>query len=186
LLPDENVEDFEGLRASLIGALGPVGELEMLLTDRVVACAWRLRRLGRVETGLYVHRFHTDIAREAQQDADACVADPVEDLMDCLETVRDREKLEAAVARGREADRASRELPLARLGGLFAHEAAESDSFSKLSRYEAGIERALYRALHELQRVQAARTGDSAGLPVALDVDVNVSAVPPAKADPTH
>ena len=39
-----------------------------------------------------------------------------------------------------------------------------------LSRYEAGLERALYRALHELQRLQAARQGRAVPLPVAIDV----------------
>ena len=51
------------------------------------------------------------------------------------------------------------------------------DAFSKLSRYEAGLERALYRALHELQRLQAARSGQSVGLPAVVEVDV--SAGPP-------
>ena len=42
--------------------------------------------------------------------------------------------------------------------------------FSSLSRYEAGIERGLYKALHELQRLQAARRDQGAQLPVAIDV----------------
>jgi hypothetical protein len=45
---------------------------------------------------------------------------------------------------------------------------------SKLSRYEAGIERGLYKALHELQRLQAARRADGdAPPPLAIDVDVS-------------
>jgi hypothetical protein len=39
-----------------------------------------------------------------------------------------------------------------------------------MSRY--ALERALYRALHELQRIQATRNGASAPLPVAIDIDV--------------
>lgn len=42
-----------------------------------------------------------------------------------------------------------------------------------LSRYEAGIERSLYRALHELQRIQAYRSGVAAPLPVAIDISSN-------------
>jgi len=37
---------------------------------------------------------------------------------------------------------------------------------------ESGIERGIYRALHELQRLQAARSGS---LPIATDVDVTLS-----------
>jgi hypothetical protein len=50
------------------------------------------------------------------------------------------------------------------------------DRFTKLFRYETTLERALYRALHELQRLQAARAGQSVPAPAILDVDVNVSA----------
>jgi hypothetical protein len=45
---------------------------------------------------------------------------------------------------------------------------------SKLSRYETAIERSLYRALHELQRLQAARrTHGNASPPLAIDVEVS-------------
>lgn len=44
------------------------------------------------------------------------------------------------------------------------------DTFAVLSRYEVALERSLYGALHELQRLQAARAGAGAPLPVAVDV----------------
>lgn len=47
-----------------------------------------------------------------------------------------------------------------------------SDALAKLARYETGIDRALHRALHELQRLQAARQGQAVPLPVAVDVTV--------------
>ncbi|MBM4031949.1 MAG: hypothetical protein FJ291_09205 [Planctomycetes bacterium] len=46
------------------------------------------------------------------------------------------------------------------------------DAFDKLVRYEAHIQRGFYRALHELQRLQAERKGGQAPLPLAVDVDV--------------
>ena len=42
-----------------------------------------------------------------------------------------------------------------------------------LTRYEAAIERSMYRALHELERVQASRAGQSVPLPMTIDVDVS-------------
>ena len=48
----------------------------------------------------------------------------------------------------------------------------QGDQLSKLSRYEAMLERGLFRALHELQRVQAARLGRPVALPVAVDVSL--------------
>ena len=44
-----------------------------------------------------------------------------------------------------------------------------------LSRYESTLERSLFKALHELQRLQAERQGDAVPLPEAVDVEVSVS-----------
>jgi len=43
-------------------------------------------------------------------------------------------------------------------------------------RYETALERSLYKALHELQRLQAARAGVPVPPPAAADVDVTVMA----------
>ena len=60
------------------------------------------------------------------------------------------------------------------LGLAFVRDADGANAFSKLSRYEAAIERGLYKALHELQRLQAARRGDgNFPPPAAIDVDVS-------------
>ena len=55
------------------------------------------------------------------------------------------------------------------LGDAFA---AAADALGTLSRYEAGLDRSLYAALHELQRLQAARSGEPVRVPAALDVTV--------------
>jgi len=62
----------------------------------------------------------------------------------------------------------------ATLGQTFIRDAETANAFSKLSRYETAIERSLYKALHELQRLQAARRADgSVPPPAAIDVDVS-------------
>ncbi len=61
------------------------------------------------------------------------------------------------------------------LGMAFIKQGTGGDAFSKLSRYEAAIERSLYKALHELQRLQAARDGGNVPLPLAVDADVSLS-----------
>lgn len=45
-----------------------------------------------------------------------------------------------------------------------------ANSFATLYRYESSIDRCLYRALHELQRLQATRMGEDVPPPMALDV----------------
>src|SRR5437899_276494 len=53
LLPDENAHHLASLRRHFYAELQPVGDLETLLVDRMVASAWRLRRLHAVEAGVF-------------------------------------------------------------------------------------------------------------------------------------
>jgi len=50
----------------------------------------------------------------------------------------------------------------------------EPDVLDKVARYEDGLERSLFRNLHELQRLQAARSGVVVAPPAAVDVDLTV------------
>ena len=59
------------------------------------------------------------------------------------------------------------------LGEALSEDFSNNDTYGKLIRYEASIERGIYKALHELQRIQAARIGEKPPLPVAVDVDIN-------------
>jgi len=50
----------------------------------------------------------------------------------------------------------------------------QTDAYGKLSRYEAHLERSMYRALHELQRLQVARHNNvDVTPPAALDVTIH-------------
>jgi hypothetical protein len=59
------------------------------------------------------------------------------------------------------------------LGEAVTRQMQSSDVFGKLQRYETHIERGLFRALHELQRLQATRQGHTVPAPVALDITTN-------------
>ncbi len=60
------------------------------------------------------------------------------------------------------------------MGSFFSRDFANHDTYGKFIRYESSIERGIYRALHELQRLQAARTGDITPLPpIAIDVNTD-------------
>lgn len=48
-----------------------------------------------------------------------------------------------------------------------------SNAYGTFVRYEASIERGIYKALHELQRIQAARNGEKPPAPIAIDVDIS-------------
>ena len=125
LLPHENEASLVQLNERLRSQLQPDGELESLLVERIVAAAWRLRRVLAVEAGIY------------EEQSDGFI----------------------------------RELGL---GETFIQDATGANAFSKLSRYETTIERGLYKALHELQRLQAARRAEANVVPpLAVDVDVS-------------
>ena len=115
LIDGETEGELIAFGKRLRAEFAPVGEFELMLADKIVATAWRLRRLVQVEAALF----------------------------DNEKSLRDA------------------------FGGY------SGNRMLQLGRQEAGLERALYRALHELQRLQAARHG--ADVPVPEVVDVTVS-----------
>ncbi len=58
-------------------------------------------------------------------------------------------------------------------GEALSYDFANYDSYGKFVRYETSLERSIYKALHELQRLQATRQGEKLPLPVAIDVDIS-------------
>ncbi|MCD6161463.1 MAG: hypothetical protein J7K40_03500 [candidate division Zixibacteria bacterium] len=52
-------------------------------------------------------------------------------------------------------------------------ELGNTNTWLNLTRYETAIERQIYKALHELMRIQSAHKGDKPLLPLAVDVDVS-------------
>jgi len=127
LLPDEDEASLMQLSERLHTQLQPVGELESFLVERIVADAWRLRRVLAVEAGIYEEKRRNSYTGEEYG-----------------------------------------------LGMAFIRDANGANAFSKLSRYETTTERGLYKALHELQHLQAARDTEGSVLPpLAVDVDVS-------------
>ena len=59
------------------------------------------------------------------------------------------------------------------LGEAFSYDFVNSDTYGKFTRYETSIERGIYKALHELQRLQAQRNGQTVPLPVAVDLEIS-------------
>lgn len=69
--------------------------------------------------------------------------------------------------------KAKQDSETATLGRTFARDADKANAFSKLSRYETAIDRQLYKALHELERRQAALIGGNVPAPQVIDIDVS-------------
>ncbi len=122
----ESETELVDLGKRLRHQLAPVGELELLLVDRIVSTAWRLRRSISLKSRLFDTGHSTNLAGT-----------------DALTYQGDRDKLQL------------------------------------LSRYELTLERGLYKALHELQRLQAERGGVPVPLPAVAGMTVE-----PADGDP--
>ena len=59
--------------------------------------------------------------------------------------------------------------------GIFDKKLGMSNNSDRFFRYEIMLERSIYKALHELERIQAKRNGEKVALPVALDIDMSGS-----------
>src|SRR5215207_6447419 len=62
LLPGEDEEALKELDENLRAELQPVGEQENLFVDGIVAAHWRLRRLRRVEDGIFAWELYGELA----------------------------------------------------------------------------------------------------------------------------
>jgi len=110
LIDGEDEEELLLLTKRIRSEIKPETEIERLLTDRIVANVWRLKRALGMEDG-------------------------------------------EVISTG---------------GGLMY----DSDRFF---RYETMLEKSLYKALHELERVQAKRSGKDVPLPSVVDINLDSS-----------
>ena len=168
ILDDEDSQLFEERRDAMCAHLDPRGELEEILVDRIVACAWRLRRLQRIEAGVF--RYHS-LDRQLDRVitlGSTFTGDPFEAPV-MPPTITKKRRHTAALG---QKDKAVPARDQEMLAIAFREAARQNDTLAKLSRYEVAIERSFYRALHELQRLQAARKGLDVSAPVVVDVDL--------------
>ena len=133
--------------------------------------------MGRVETGIFTWELYEELSEQAKRKArsyESYLGDILANLGPDFQapTVTDKEKHKEALAVAQEM-KTKQEGETATLGRIFARDADKANAFSKLSRYETTIERGLYKALHELERRQAARQGGNVPAPVAMDVEVS-------------
>ena len=202
LLPDEDESGYRQFKQEVFNDFAPANAVESELVGRIVNYCWRLRRCIRVEANLLGGgtQIMESILRTGHQSyVDALVKknDPLrpvdewsfaellrhllvlrlEDPSGYVESDRfidrisNKDLAEAAIeATTKENQRNPLTYDVA-LG--FSEGTSGDDKLSKLSRYETGLDRALYRCIHELQRLQAFRM-DPASAPPILDLDVTI------------
>ena len=71
------------------------------------------------------------------------------------------------------AELASGEASIADWTGIAAYGDSIVASWQSMSRYETTIERQMYKAMHELERIQRIRRGENTPAPLAIDVNLS-------------
>jgi hypothetical protein len=143
VLDEESREEFERFRDGMSERLAPEGELEIMLAQRIIAAAWRLRRAGRIEQEMLEAMVAT--ARNNRAPFEGLNIGPMLPKVDEV---------------------------LLTMGSVLAGHGSNWGSLNNLARYESHLERIIYKGLHELQRLQAARNNQSVTPPAVLDVTV--------------
>lgn len=133
LLEGEDEKSLVELGKRIRAEVNPAGEIELILTDRIIANIWRLRRLLEVEKETMSYQREKELTDSWNKS-----------YLTEEQTQR----------------KATREMLV-------------TEDTEVLLRYEAAIERGIYKALHELQRIQSARAGERLPAPIAIDVDVS-------------
>ena len=132
LLEGEDEGSLIELGKRIRAEIKPSGEVELVLTDRIISNIWRLRRLLEVERAVMEWKREEAIAWKYNFDKG------------------EEHGMKQATK-----------------------ETLVNEDIEKLIRYETTLERSIYKALHELQRMQATRAGEKLPAPVAVDIDIS-------------
>ena len=151
LIAGEDRAEYQAFYDALHRQLVPCGAMEEVLAERVIAGFWRLRRIGRMETEMI-----DKVLEDAWREKKSRTYHPKKERIDGI--------FGTALASP------EHDLNTISLGEAVTRQIQSSDVIGKLHRYEAHMERGLYRALHELQRLQATRQGQAVPAPIALDI----------------
>lgn len=168
VLPWEESASLGALEEGLRAELQPKGELERVLVDRVASLVWRLRRAGKIEAAILAIEQHEADLKQTYAEIGK-YSERLEPLFSSKPEkikILDQQKYDEALQKQAEV-RSRMNGEGAILGRGFT---IRANNLMTLHRYETTLERSLFKALHELQRIQAMRLGVDVELPVAVDI----------------
>ena len=148
----EDPAAFESLRHDLYAHFQPTDPVEEALVEQVAACRWRLRRVPEIEAGIFEHYLHHHSECRAR--------------MRKYDDIGNVEEMQAK-------DRQEEPRPV--LGKVFS---SAERSLGSLTRIAGAIENSMYRAIRELERMNAERQDATTDDAV---IDVEADEVEPAK-----
>jgi hypothetical protein len=137
----ESQEDWDAFSLDVERSLHPHGAVETALADRVAELLWRIRRVARAEHDMLTAAQERDEAVALYEQSQPSVS------QEARRAVKSTLYASALIPRP----------PRARL-------MPRGDQLQQLIRYEAHLNRQLFHALHELEALQARRSGNPAPL----------------------
>ena len=124
ILPEEDPAEFQALLAGFLSEFQPASAREESHVRELASAEWRLRRIVRLETGIFVS---------------------------AMEKVREYERCRNTAPSPDRTPEEQRYDQNTRLLGLAFRQHSGGEAFTKLTRYENSIRRAYYKALKELK-----------------------------------
>jgi len=184
VLVNEDPQGFDAFHNAMWAALNPQDAVEDVLAERVVADAWRLRRVPVFEAALHsgerqrllidkldarAHSYLT-VVRSGISDQ---IREDTENASTQYEVLpANRESHEKATAQLEEARTQLQENFAIQFTQVLKQNASH---LAMLWQREEVLARSMVRMLHELQRLQAIRAGKQLPPPAILEVDVNIN-----------
>jgi hypothetical protein len=184
VLPSENAKEYNDFRAGMVKSLEPEGDLECLLADKIVADAWRLRRVPMLEAAVHRRSRHDSAIQKVQEVVDEARSVETAAMLTSITRIPVRADYRVEAERTLQEVKNQKDDLYMRDAVLEASRVLETSVvvFANLWRHERSLTQAFYRTLHELQRLQAMRRGELVPAPAMIDLHLHTD--PASSAEP--
>jgi hypothetical protein len=177
--PNEFEQHYLGLKQCFL----PANTIEENLVQIIAVEIGRLAQAYGIEASIFAKAVFQERQKRAQDRGDSIEEvvrerqglsedDPIPDLSG--PEAKQYQKAQADYEQAKSQEQGEATL----IGEAFIRTFRRRDPLDLLSRYEAGIQRNFYRALHQLEHMQALRKENSVSAPVATDIEMPVSKNP--------
>ena len=167
-LPGDDPKVYEKFRHDLRQELAPDGALQDCLAELAIVSMWKAELADRIDTGALAQEMRDEEAVQARVKADRVADDTQRRAQGAAGPDHDEATRAAdAAAAGRNAD------PLV---AAVVRDAKGANVLGTIARYRTTHIRTMFRALHEVQRLQAEAAGETVLAPAVIDVDVEGAA----------
>ena len=151
VIPGEYPAEFASFRQAMLDDLSLVGQLELMLADRIVGSFWKLKRSGRMENELYVSMMNPDYSEDAvSKDKPAsfilsCTRPDGSTYVDTHYSISKTGGVKDMLKEPepQEAEAAESENSVRSLGSVALQDFTSGNILSRFRRYEGQIERSL-------------------------------------------